>query len=129
MSYKINQREIESVLSLPDVDRFHHCISRVVDWEEIWSLRNDSGWATVESEDRKCIPFWPHPSYVELFTKGDWEGYEIAPISLSNFVQDWLPGMENEEVNLAIFPNKEFEGIVVNANKVLLAVNEELEKY
>lgn len=129
MSYKINQKEIESVLSLSNVDRFYHCVARAVDWEEIWSLRNESGWATVESEDRTCIPFWPHPSYAKLFAKGDWDGYEASPITLSNFVQDWLPGMQNDDVFLAVFPNLEYEGIIVNAEKVLVAVNEELEKY
>ena len=129
MIYKINEKEFEAVLSLPDVKRFGHFISRIVDWEEVWSLKTEEGWATVESEERLCIPFWPHPKYASYFAKGDWEGYASVAIELNDFVSKWLPGMEKDGTFVAAFPNIEMKGIVVEANRVLAAIDEELEQY
>ena len=129
MTYKINEKEFEAVLSLSDIERFCHFISRIVDWEEIWSLKAKEGWATVDSEERLCIPFWPHPKYATHFAKGDWEGYAAEAIVLNDFVSKWLPGMEKDGTFVAVFPNNEMQGIVVDSNRVLAAINEELEKY
>ncbi len=129
MSYKINKQEYEAVLSLPDVKRFNHFVSRIVDWEEVWGLKTDDGWATVDSENRICIPFWPHPKYAENFAKGDWEGYKPELITLDNFIKKWLPGMEKDNSFVAAFPNREMQGIVVSADRIVAAINEELEQY
>ncbi|MDF1763505.1 MAG: DUF2750 domain-containing protein [Oleibacter sp.] len=129
MSYELNQKQIDSVLSLPDEKRFYHFIARIVDWEEVWGLRTDSGWATVNSEGRFCIPFWPHPKYSEMFAKGDWDGYYPEKISLDDYVNKWLPGMVKDGAYPAIFPNLSMQGIVVEALRVLAAIDEELEKY
>jgi hypothetical protein len=129
MSYDLNEKQMDSVLSLPDAKRFYHFISRIVDWEEIWGLRTESGWATVHSEERLCIPFWPHPKYSEMFVKDDWAGYYPEKITLDDFTNKWLPGMEKDGNYPAIFPNLTMQGIVVEPSRVLAAIYEELEKY
>lgn len=131
MTYELNQEQFKAVIALPDAKRFYHFISRIVDWEEVWSLKADSGWATVESEGRVCIPFWPHPNYAESFSKGDWHGYKPEVIYLNDFTEKWLPGLEKDNQHLAVFPNQNMnmKGIVVEAHRVQLAINEELEQY
>jgi len=120
----MNSKQFESVLSLPDRDRFFHFVSKICDWEEIWSIKTDDGWATVESEGRRCIPFWPHPDYAKYFASGDWQGYHPESISLENFINNWLPGMQKDSNYVAVFPNKDFQGTVVEAHKVLSEIEE-----
>jgi hypothetical protein len=129
MTYDLNSKQIEAVTSLSDAKRFDHFIARIVDWEEVWSLKAESGWATVESENRLCIPFWPHVKYAESFAKGDWNGYIAEAITLADFIGKWLPGMEKDNTFAGIFPNKEMRGVVLEPNRVLLAINEEIEQY
>ena len=129
MTYELNQKQFESVMALPDVKRFEHFISRIVDWEEVWSLKSPSGWATVHSKQRLCVPFWPHPKYAEAFANGEWSGYIAEKIELDDFLKKWLPGMKKDNNLVAVFPNLGMQGIVVEASRVLVAINEELEKY
>tara|TARA_R110001583_G_scaffold184197_2_gene343299 strand:+ start:507 stop:896 length:390 start_codon:yes stop_codon:yes gene_type:complete len=129
MTYELNLKQFEAVLWLPDVKRFDHFISRIVDYEEIWSLKTKSGWVTVESEGRQCIPFWPHPQYAELFAKGNWIGSTAEVITLDDFIDKWLPGMKKDRVFAAVFPNLEMQGIVCESKRVLVAVNKENEQY
>lgn len=129
MTYQLNQQEYEALFAQPDMVRFKHFIARIADWEEVWGLSNQSGWATVESEGRNCIPFWPHPKYAEAFIKGDWLGFSAEPIPLEAFIDNWLPGMQKDRVFIAIFPSLEMQGIIVEPVRVLEALDEELEQY
>ncbi len=129
MSYKLNRQQYESVLCLPDSERFYHFIARIVDWEEVWSLKSDTGWVTVESEGRKAAPFWPHPEYAQAFANQHWQGTKPESITLEKFVKNWLPGMEKDALFAAVFPNLNMQGIVVEPYRVQLAINEELENY
>ena len=129
MTYKLNTQQYENVFTLPDSKRYYHFISRIVDWEEIWSLKTDEGWASVVSEERMCIPFWPHPKYAEYFARNNWEGYKPAYISLDDFIDKWLPGMHKDSNFAAVFPNQNMKGIVVEAYRVLESIKEEIDKY
>lgn len=129
MTYELNQDQFNVVLALPDAKRFYHFISRIVDWKEVWSLKSEFGWATVESEGRVCVPFWPHPNYAVYFSKGDWHGYEPEVITLSAFTEKWLPGLKKDNNFVAVFPNQGMQGIVVEPSRVQLAIDEELDQY
>ena len=48
---------------------------------------------------------------------------------MDDFVSKWLPGMEKDGTFVACFPDREMQGIVIEANRVLAAIHEELEKY
>ena len=129
MPYKINSQEINSVLNLSNLERFKHFVKRSCDWEEIWALKNESGWVTSESEGRKCLAVWPNPVYAEFFIKGDWENTKPELIELNNFIENWVPGMVQDGIYLGVFPNLEFDAIVISADLILPEIKQELENY
>jgi hypothetical protein len=129
MPYKINSQEISAVLSLSNLERCQHFVKRICDWEEVWALKNESGWVTSESEGRKCLAVWPNPAYAELFIKGDWENANPELIGLNSFIESWIPGMVQEGIYLGVFPNLELDAIVISADRILPEIRQELEYY
>lgn len=129
MPDKINSQEINSVLNLSNLERFKHFVKRSCDWEEIWTLKGESGWVTSESEGRKCLVVWPNLAYAELFIKGDWENAKPELIELNNFIENWVPGMVQDGICLGVFPNLELDAIVISADRILPEIKQELKSY
>ena len=68
-------------------ERYDYFIRKVADWEEVWSLKVEGGWAMVGNPDSdECIPFWPHPEYARICAKDQWEEYLPEPIKIANLV-------------------------------------------
>lgn len=40
MTYQMNPAQFKQVISLPPEERYLHFLTRVTDWEEIWTLRH-----------------------------------------------------------------------------------------
>ena len=130
MSYKINDQEFAAVSRLPAKERYGHFIKRVADWQEVWGLRDDEGWVAVgDDEGRSCFPVWPHPRYAEALATGDWSIYRAAAIPLGEWLDDWLPGMEEDDVHVAVFPTPSLQGVVVSCAELRAHLEHELALY
>lgn len=129
MTYKITQKEIEQVSALDGQARYAHFIKRVVDWELVWGLHTTDGWASAGSEGVEAFPLWPHPEYAKLQAKGQWQGYVPEPIELEAFLSEWLPSMQNNLVQLAVFPVGSFQAAIVPASRLLQDIKAELHNY
>jgi hypothetical protein len=45
MSWAVNSREFANVVGLTPAKRYEYFVKRVADWAQVWSLRDDEGWA------------------------------------------------------------------------------------
>lgn len=126
MTHTLTPEEFSLTLSLSDISRFELFISGTVDRGQVWGLKCDSGWATVTSEGRTCTPFWPAREYAEVFIKGDWQSYQAESIPIEGFISNWLPGLQMDNIHVAVFPSLEMQGIIVEAQRVLEALDDEL---
>ena len=130
MSYKINEKEIENVLSRNGEERYYHFIARVSDWEELWGLKDKNGWVTAEDDEgEKSIPFWPHEEYARLCANGSWQGNDPTPIELSVFIEKWLPGMEKDGLLVAVFPTPSEKSLQISPSKLKSDLEEECGQY
>ena len=130
MTYRINDKEVDNVLSLDGQERYKHFVKRVADWEEVWGLRNNDGWVTSENnEGEESIPFWPHPEYAHRCATGQWEGNQPTPIDLESFIEEWLPGLEGDAMLVAVFPTPEGKSVHVQPSVLLESLKEELTQY
>ena len=130
MTYRINEQEIKGVLALSGQGRYEHFIKRIADWEELWGLKDNNGWVTSEDDDgNKSIPFWPHPEYAKLCAEGQWKGNEETSIDLKSFIEKWLPGMEQDNLLVAVFPTPSGKSVYVQPSCLRENIEEELEQY
>lgn len=72
----------------------------------VWGLESEEGWAvcpSIENDTLDVMPLWSQPEYAQAHVSGEWSHYQVVPISLEEFLDDWLPGM-HEDITL-VGPN------------------------
>lgn len=122
-------KKIKNLVCLSDEDKYHYFIRKVVDFEQIWGLFND-GWALLTDESGNTIfPFWPEKEIAEICATNEWDGYEAKSISLDDFVEKWLPGLQNDSLLLNIFYVNQNKGKTVQPQDLLFDLNNEIEQY
>lgn len=130
MPYKISEEEFESVSALPGRERYRHFLNRVADWQEVWSLRDADGWVMLgDAVKRQFIPFWPHPRYAQVLATDSWASAEPVEIALDVFLEKWLPDMDHDGIDPAVFPTCLLKGIVVEPLRLRQDLESVCEEY
>jgi hypothetical protein len=130
MSWTPNEKEILTVVSLEAAKRYEQWIKKVVDEEIVWSLWKEGGWALAEDNARRqLVPVWPHSKYAALGAEGFWAGYKPKSITLDEWVDSWIPGIERDERFVAVFPTPGNKGVAVEPRGLERDLREELLKY
>lgn len=128
MGWKINQKEFDDVFKLSAPERYGYFIEKVSEFEEIWGLRDEEGWFTsADNNGQILLPVWPHIKYASAFVSGEWLNGTPTVITLENWLNNWLPGFEDDGTSLAVFLNLDHKGAVVTARRLLDDIIEELE--
>lgn len=79
-------------------------IEQICSSEIIYALKNETIYASVESlyeNDEDNIPIeamciWSSKENAQLNQTEDWSAYQIEPISLPDFLENWCVGMFND---------------------------------
>jgi hypothetical protein len=132
MTKQVSDGEFRGVTALSGPQRYAHFVSRVADFEEVWSLHSSGGWVTMgDGAGHKCIPVWPHKRYAESFIRNDWFQAEAKMIELDAWMERWLPGIAHDGMYIAVFPvlGDRQEGVVVPPQDLQRDLQEELEQY
>lgn len=130
MAWNPNEKEIEAVLRLDAQVRYRYFLKRVVDTEAIWSLRSPGGWVLAGDDSKRVlVPVWPHSRFAELCAIGDWAGSIPSSITLEDWTERWIPGIERDGRLLAVFPTPEDKGPVMEPSRLLADIRAELENY
>ncbi len=128
MSYKLSDRQFESIQKLPDHERYDYFLKKIARWEEIWSLHSPQGWVELSSVDgEECLPIWPHPEFAKAWAVDDWSDCEPKAINLEVWLERWTAGLERDNTVLAVFPVNEEEGIVITPAELEEAILAELQ--
>lgn len=129
MTYKLNDKQFESIQKLSDHERYDYFLKKIVLWEEIWSLHSPEGWVELSSSDgEECLPVWPHPDFAKAWAVDDWSDCHPKAITLEVWLERWTPGLERDSTLLAVFPVNEEEGIVLTPSEFQEALIGELEQ-
>jgi len=126
----MNEKQFESVQSLDSNARFQHFVSKVADWEQLWTVKNDEGWLVpVAPEGFEYFPVWPHPEYAQKITDLNFPGHKAEEISLQEFLSHWLPLLQDDDVKVAVFPNREWTFWCIEADDLMAELVEEMRQY
>ena len=126
----LHPREIEGVLALDAPSRYQHLVKQVADKEELWSLRADDGWVAMgDDAGNNTFPVWPHPDYARMFATGDWASATPTAIALDDWLDEWLPNLDEQGDKVAVFPTPAGQGVVVEPAQIRADLERELEQY
>jgi hypothetical protein len=105
MSYKVNDKELESVLKLPGPKRYQYFISKITDWKELWSIGDNDEWALVgDDSGNELVPVWPAERYAAVFCVGQWQGQQPQRLFIDHWLDKWVPGLIRDGRKVVIFP-------------------------
>lgn len=125
----MHPKELETTMQLPAKKRYDYFIKKIVDFEEVWSLRNEKGW--VMSEDDYRVPrlhFWPTEDYAAYCAIDQWEKTVPEMIDLDDFIEEWSPGMLADGINPSIFYNRN-NSVSIEIQTLKEDIEEELKNY
>jgi hypothetical protein len=129
MTYILNAKHVENVLKLQAPGRYDYFIKRIADWGEIWALRTDDGWTIArDDEEREIFPVWPHRLFAELCAHGEWSDSTPTRISLSEWLESWIPELIANKRLVGVFPLPEGVGIPVDPEQIGGDLREELSR-
>jgi hypothetical protein len=131
MARVIRPQEFTAVTSLPGPKRYEYFVKRVADSEEVWSLKSPEGWVmAADDEGLELFPVWSDADYASACREGAWSGSEPGRIPLEEWIDDWLPGLETDTRNVAVFPVRaEMAGVAVEPRLLLQDLRGELDRY
>lgn len=97
--------KINAILAMDAQERFSYFIRKCADCEEIWGLRNAEGWCGMGTEEgNDSIPFWPEEAFAALLADEEWSDCAPDSVPLEEFLENWLPNMQEDGVFAAVFP-------------------------
>ncbi|HPM82187.1 MAG TPA: DUF2750 domain-containing protein [Candidatus Anammoximicrobium sp.] len=130
MPYQMSKPQFEEVLSLPAGQRYRHFIAKVADWQEIWTLRGPDGFVMFgDTDQRECLPVWPHPDYAAALATDPWAACTPERLDLEAFLTRWIPGLARDNRRVAVFPTPQAKGVVVEPQQLQADLSVELEQY
>jgi hypothetical protein len=130
MTWKINKKEIESVLKLAGAKRYLYFIKKIADQEEVWSLWTEGGWALArDDQGHELIPVWPHKDYACACADGEWAEYEPRMIPLSVWLERWTEGAIRDQRSIVIFPTPLDKGVVATPESLKDDLKKEISLY
>ena len=128
--YHLNNQQKDNVLALPARERYQHFVGRVADWERLWVLADAEDNLFIRTASSvQYLPVWPHPDYaVDIACLVDLN-LIASEVDLYDFMNNWLPGLDTDNVKVGIFPDLEGNTWIMEPRDLLEALESECEKY
>ena len=79
-------------------------------------------------DERIALPVWPKKEFADLNISGEWSQYKSESIDLYRFIEDYIPKMKEDRMEIAIFWLEE-SGIQVSLDNLKNDIEQELQNY
>ena len=118
MSEQLTETQLNAINRFTAEQRYDYFVNKVIEMKKIWGLCSDDGWVILSDERDGHLPIWPHAELADLWVTGDYSDCKPTDISLDEWLNKWLPGMEEDGLLAAVAPDTEGEGIIVSAQEL-----------
>ncbi|BEL07341.1 hypothetical protein Q0Z83_055320 [Actinoplanes sichuanensis] len=110
----ISRRDAERLLGLDATARMAATFEAIADRGALW-VWGDEGdiLFTEDGRRRNLLPIWPYATVARLENEGDVDGEHAIRIPVKVFLKEWLPQLEEDDADIAIFPVEERNAAVL----------------
>jgi hypothetical protein len=130
MSWELNDEEFASVLALSGKRRYGYFVKRAASHGELWGLHGDGGWVVAEDDEgNHHFPVWPHQRFAEACAEGPWDGEQPVAIDIDEWVEAWLPALEEDGIRVAVFQTPADQGVGVAPGRLKRDLEAELAQF
>lgn len=96
-------------------DNFDEFIGELLAEGRIWILVDEYGETVfADIEDEEALPVWTSEAEADSMCEDEWEDCEPQGIPLRDFIEDWAPVLEREDVSI-MFSLDDFGGLGTSA--------------
>lgn len=113
MSSEISSEKAKQLVLLDPQQRAEYLLNEFLSSKTIWILRDEHGCVMLNTEEEDCVPVWPHKESALMWATGEWSDCVAVDLSLKDWQEKWLSGLEEDELAIAVFPDLDGEGIVL----------------
>lgn len=110
-------QNISEVLNMSVEKRYAYLLKEVSLAQQVWILADEHGCLMLNSEDEDCVPVWPAREFAQYWATGDWAECVPKAIPLKDWLSRWTNGLEGDEVNVAVFPNPDEDGLILTPDE------------
>ena len=111
-------------------------VKKVCETNIVYGLESKNGFATSSSNDLEdeegepigIICFWSEKVLAKACAKNGWEEYEPTEISLSEFIENWCIGINNDELLVGTNFDHHMFGYEIEGYELILEIIAELKK-
>lgn len=129
MSYQVSPQELAAVTALPSAARYQYFLNKVADWEELWSVGDDEGWALMSDGVTEVVPIWPAAAFAQACCVGGWRKDKPRAIALDSWLEKWTPGLIKDQHSVSVFPLSNGSGPVVTPERLQSDLSDALKAY
>lgn len=129
MPYSLDHIEYQQIIALDHESRLAHFIEKVADWEELWAVSDGEGWLVQAKGDQAYISLWPHPRFAEDIVKRFMPKNQSAEMDFEFLLEELIPTLKQENIHIAVFPNQQWEGLLLNPDDFERQLLEEMKKH
>ncbi|WP_371185251.1 DUF2750 domain-containing protein [Thalassotalea maritima] len=115
-------------LNLTDTQRYELFMQQLMTEREAWILTDEHGAVMLTEEGEDLVPFWPTKETAQGWATDEWDHCQPLKLTLDEIQQRWLPGMEEDDLCLIIFPNQNLTGQLLYPWQFADAINKKLAK-
>lgn len=126
---QLRPEDINKLFKKPGEKRYDYFIKKVAENEEVYGLSDEEGWALLgDDEDADILPLFPAAELAESFRVAmDFEEYKVEALDVAELMA-WLDDLETDGMLVAVFPNLELNGAVVEAQHLKADLQKEFDK-
>lgn len=124
---EVSSEEFVALNKMLPEQRFDYTLAQLIEKRYIWGLFGTDGWVMLKADEDVCMPIWPCKAFATAWVKNDFPDCEPKQIEFSEWIETWLPGMQNNNTLVLVFPlGDDEEGIMLEANEMLECIEEDL---
>lgn len=117
---ELSTEDFVAISKLSPEERFEYALEKIIEQKQLWGLYGENGWLLLKAEDDACLPVWPHESFAQAWEKDEFPDCKPQAIALQDWLQQWLPGMNNNGTLVLMFPlSEDEEGIMLESTELM----------
>ncbi|WP_394200016.1 DUF2750 domain-containing protein [Shewanella waksmanii] len=93
--------------------RYDFLVEQAKTHEVLWTLQDLDGCVMLTTEEEDCIPMWPTEESAAAWAVDDWKDCSVLAIPLAEWLERWVPGMQDDDLFVAVFPVHDDLGVVI----------------
>ena len=118
------KNRLRGVMNASAEKRYKNFITTVADYEQVWVLDNEEGYATIDQDGFVSLIVYPKEEDAEFFAKGDIP----TPIDIDDFMDRCQESLEDPYFRFAVYPTDE-DVLIVSTSQMIEDLEEELSLY